>query len=85
MAAAFEDQLRALVLSAQMRVHPNAFIMIHLHHITVAHFDWQGSLVIIADSAMVGDNNTETFSSLYSQLSEAIRSRGFGGGSSQEM
>lgn len=83
MTVAFEDQLRALVLSAQMRVHPNAFIMIHPHHITVAHFDWQGSLVIIADSAM-GTDNTETFSRLYSQLSEAIRSRGFGG-SSQEM
>jgi hypothetical protein len=82
---AFEDQLRALVLSAQMRVHPSAFVMIHPHHITVAHFDARGSLVIIADAKMSSDNdNTTTFSSLYSQLNEAIRLRGFGG-SNQEM
>ena len=80
---AFEDQLRALVLSAQMRVHPSAFVMIHPHHITVAHFDARGSLVIIADAKMSADNTT-TFSSLYSQLNEAIRLRGFGG-SNQEM
>lgn len=83
MAVTFEDQLRALVLSAQMRVHPKAFIMIHPHHITVAHFDWKGSLVIIADAHM-GTDNTVTFSSLYSQLNEAIRDRGCGG-SNQEM
>jgi len=65
----FEDHLRAVVLHAQCKINRNSFAMYQPPYITIAYFDENGALVILAD-AQVENDYTDTFSSLYSQMKD---------------
>jgi hypothetical protein len=80
----FESHLRAIVLNAQLRVHPRAFAMFQPPHLTIAYFDHRGQPAIIADARIPEDEAgyTSAFKHLYSQVLDYTKSHG---PSSQEM
>lgn len=73
--ASFENHLNAVIMHAQQRVHPRAFVMFQPPYLTIAHFDQSGSLHVLADTKIDSDY-TKTFTQLYSQLSTYSSRRG---------
>lgn len=70
----FENHLRAVVLHAQCKINRNSFAMYQPPYITIAYFDEDGMLVILAD-ARVEDDYTVTFASLYSQIKDLLEGK----------
>lgn len=70
----FEHHLRAVVLHAQCKIHPNSFAMYQPPYITIAYFGEDGMLVILAD-ARVENDYTATFSLLYSQIKDLFEGK----------
>lgn len=73
--ASFESHLSAVVMHAQQRAHPHAFIMFKPPYLTIAYFDPMGTLHVLADTKIDGDY-TKTFTQLYSQLNNYSSKRG---------
>ena len=73
--ASFESHLNAIVMHAQQRVHPHAFVMFQPPYLTIAHFDQSGALQVLADTKIDRDY-TKTFTQLYSQLGAYGNKRG---------
>lgn len=68
----FEQQLKVLIKYVQERLCAGAFVMYQPEFITIAYFDANGGLNVLADVKQTNDT-LYTFSQLYAQINEKLR------------